>query len=64
MKTFVYYFKSDSGDSHMEQFQSEKPLKVHEAMKLFEWDDYDGWLLQGYEPEEIPYCEFMYLEIK
>jgi hypothetical protein len=48
----------------MEQFQSEKPLKVHEALKLFQWDDYDGWLLQGYKPEEIPYCEFMYLEIK
>lgn len=64
MKTFVYYFKSDSGDSYMDQAKSTKPFTAHEAMKYFGWDDYEGWLLQGYKPKEIPYCEFIWLEVK
>ena len=63
MKVYSYYFRSDSGDSYMEMECSDKPLDVYEAMKKFDWDDYNGWIEEGYEPEEIPYDEFITMEL-
>lgn len=64
LKTFVYYFQSDSGDSYLNQAKSEKPFTVAEAIEYFVWDDFHEWVSRGYSPEEIPYCEFMYIEVE
>lgn len=63
MKIYSYYFRSDSGDSYMEMECSDKPLTVYDAIQKFKWDNYDGWLEEGYSTEEIPYDEFITMEL-
>ena len=60
MKIYAYYFKNDSGDEFLELEQSDHEMTVVEAMKKFDWwDDFDGWINEGYKWDEIPYCTFM-----
>lgn len=54
---YIYFFKSESCDYYINA--SEKLFdNIGQAMKYFEWDDYDSYIADGYTDEDMPYGEF------
>ena len=54
---YIYYFKNESSDTFVGASEK-KFTNVGQVIKHFEWDDYDGYIAEGYTDEDMPYCEF------
>lgn len=57
MKVFSYFLKSDSCDYYhimsLNDYSDAIDFMKHEVE-----GEYEGWKNEGYEDEDIPYCEY------